>query len=150
VPEGLPHAASRNGNIIPTRAKANSFWSFRTGARHVHRLPRLGQCMILGAGWYKTTRASYSRRGRYLGESISQPFSCPAMDGPGYAGCVAKILQSATPIPGANNQGPGPSQKSAAFRKSFAISSATNPEPVSPAAQEPISGPALRIKAARR
>src|SRR3954466_6405986 len=29
--------------LIPTRAKANSFWSFRTGARHVHRLPRLGQ-----------------------------------------------------------------------------------------------------------
>src|SRR3954470_12864329 len=43
---------AENQLLIPTRAKANSFWSFRTGARHVHRLPRLGQCMILRAGWY--------------------------------------------------------------------------------------------------
>src|SRR3954465_7422051 len=45
--------------VIPTRAKANSFWSFRTGARHVHRLSRLGQCMILGAGWYNVVIRSF-------------------------------------------------------------------------------------------
>src|SRR4051812_4380942 len=31
---------------------------------------------------YRATRASYSRRVRYLGESISKPFDCPAMDDP--------------------------------------------------------------------
>src|SRR3954452_20409545 len=74
---------------------------------------------------YRALRASYSYRRRYLGESISKPFSCPAMDDPGYAGSVAEILQSATPIPNKDGQGPEPSQKSAAFRKDFAMNSAT-------------------------
>src|SRR4029079_7952306 len=50
---------------------------------------------------YRATRASYSHRGRYLGESISEPFSCPAMDDPGYAGSVAKLLSFATAVSGA-------------------------------------------------
>src|SRR3954466_14670069 len=60
---GMPRhtGASSIKDVIPTRAKANSFWSFRTGARHVHRLPRLGQCMILGAGWYKSSQGAGPR-----------------------------------------------------------------------------------------
>ena len=44
---------------------------------------------------------SYSRRVRYLGESISKPFNCPATDDPGYSGSVAKVLSFATAISGA-------------------------------------------------
>src|SRR3954463_12438585 len=47
-------------------------------------------------------------------------------------GTVAKLLQSATPIPDEDDQGPEPSQKSAAFRKGFAISSATRAAVVFP------------------
>src|SRR5436190_14479329 len=47
--------------------------------------------------------------------------SLAAPDDPGYSAAVAKLLQSATPIPGEDDQGPGPSQKSAAFREDFAI-----------------------------
>src|SRR4051812_23904248 len=44
-----------------------------------------------------------------------------SMEGP----CCRKAPASATPIPDKDGQGPEPSQKSAAFRKDFAMSSAT-------------------------
>jgi hypothetical protein len=51
------------------------------------------------------------------------------MDDPGYAGSVAEILQSATPIPEEDDQGPGLSQKSVANQKSSATCFATRPQP---------------------
>src|SRR3954451_15475542 len=56
---------------------------------------------------YRALRASYSYRRRYLGESISKPFSCPAMDDPGYGGSVATLLQSETAVRGADYKGQG-------------------------------------------
>src|SRR5215213_2002975 len=72
--------------IVPRKAQANAI---RLGL--AARLPRSCRRVfhMLQAG---TETQGYPRElkppGRYLGESISKPFSCPAMDGPGYSGRV--------------------------------------------------------------
>src|SRR3982750_1105998 len=109
--------------IVPRNAQANAI---RLGL--AARLPR--SCRRVFHMLQVETEIQGSPRklkspGRYLDESISKPFSCPAMDDPRHSGSVAKLLRSATPIPDKDGQGPEPSQKSAAFRKDFAMSSAT-------------------------
>src|SRR5215207_6373450 len=67
--------------VIPTRVKADSFWGFQNGASHVHRPPGLGQCMILGAGWYKPLAWPHSlasERPRYAGRSARTTPPVPA------------------------------------------------------------------------